>query len=154
MPKPSTGTDSDSSRSRVAATSRIDFTPAQTTVTGTAAERGEVGRLVPGVAGAAVHAAEPAGGEHPDAGQVGEVRRRGDRGRAGEAAASTGPRSRMLALTTSVVLGDPHQRVVVEPDPDRPVDDGDRGRDGPGAPYRVLDLAGGARRSTRSAGRG
>ena len=51
-------------------------------------------------------------------------------------------------------LGDPHELVVGEPDPDRAVDDGDRGRHRASAPYRVLDLARRSPRSSRWAARG
>ena len=155
VPKPITGTDSDSSRSSVAGTSRIDFTPAHTTVTGTCGQRVEVGRLVPGLAGAAVHAAQPTGGEDPDAGQVGQVRRRRHRRRPGQPLGSApAPRSRMLVLTTSSSSATRTSRSSSRPDPDRAVDDGDRGGHRAGAAYRVLDLAGGGSRWSRWAARG
>ena len=66
--------------------SRIDFTPAHTTQIPTPRQRAQVGRLVERVARAAVHAAEPAGGEHADARALGQMRGRGDRRRAVAAA--------------------------------------------------------------------
>ena len=58
------------------------------------AERGQVGRLVPAVARLAVHAAEPAGGEHADPGAHGERGGGGDGGRAGRAAGPSRPPGR------------------------------------------------------------
>ena len=63
----------------MAATSRIDFTPAQTTTIPVRASVVEVGRLVPAVARVAVHAAEAAGGEDADARARREVGGGGDR---------------------------------------------------------------------------
>ena len=62
--------------------SRMLFTPAQTTATDVVDELGEVGGHVVRRLGAAVHAAEPAGHEHADAGEGGEPHRRGDGRRA------------------------------------------------------------------------
>ena len=124
------GTESVSSRSRVAPTSRIDFTPAQTTTIGVARQRRQVGRLVEGARGAAVDAAQAAGGEDADArpgGQRGRSRRRSWRRRGRCAAARA--RSRRLSLATPSSQGDPLQRGVVQADPHHAVEHGDGGRD-------------------------
>ena len=89
-----------------AGTSRIDFTPAQTTVIGGGGQREQVGRLVPGVAGVAVHAAEAAGREDVDAGQRGEVGGRGDGGGAMPAAGRHGRQVARAHLDDVVAAGD------------------------------------------------
>ena len=68
VPKTSTVTLRVSRRSSVARMSRIDLTPAETTVIGAAGEDPEVGRLVERLAGVAVHAPDAAGGEYADPG--------------------------------------------------------------------------------------
>ena len=85
-----------------------------------------------------------AGGEDPDTGQVRHVGRGRDRGRAREALGEHRPEVAHAGLDDPVLLRDPDQRVVGETDPDRPVDDRDRRRHRPGAPYGGLDLARGA----------
>ena len=106
-----------------------------------ARERCEVGRLVPGQVRAAVHAAEPAGGEHPDAGAGGEV---GGRGDGGGAHAPAGRDARELAharLDGVGVARQSLQRRVVQTDVRRTVDDRDRSGHGPTVADRLLDVA-------------
>ena len=112
----------------MAATSRIDFTPAQTTVMPVAASVARSADSSQRLARAAVHAAEPAGGEHADAGARGEVRGRGDRGGGRAAARDHGREVAHARLGDVVAEGERLERVVVEPDADDAVDDGDRGR--------------------------
>ena len=129
----------------MAPTSRIDFTPAHTTSTGV---RDSVVRSADSsqrVARAAVHAAEPAGGEDPDAG----ARRRGARSRRRSwrrprRAAATTAMSRTLTFVDVGVAGHPLEGGVVEPDPGLAVDDGDRRRHRAAVAHRGLDLAGDA----------
>ena len=56
----------------------MDFAPAQTTITGVERQLFKVGRDVHGRLGTAMHAADAAGGEHLDAGHVGDDHRGGD----------------------------------------------------------------------------
>ena len=110
--KPATLTPSVSSRSSVAPTSRIDFTPAQTTQIGSrasasrSADSSHVSRAL------AVHAAEAAGGEHADARLRGEVRGGGDRGRPVVRAAAASGRSRTLELRDALAGRQQLQRRV------------------------------------------
>ena len=62
----------------------------------------EIRGLVPAVTRAAMHAAQPAGGEHGDARGRRQVRGRGDRRPAVPARAASTATSRTLTLTTSV----------------------------------------------------
>ena len=120
---PSTGTDSVSSRSRVAGTSRIDFTPAHTTVTGAAASAAR---------SADSSQVSRAPRCTPPSPPVANTRMPASRARYAVAAtvvapvsprASDRPEVADAGLHDALVLGDPHQRVVGEPDPDRAVDD-------------------------------
>ena len=81
-----TGTPLVSSTSSVLGISRIALAPAQTTATGRAAQLFEIGRNIEGQFRAAMHAADAAGGEQPDARHVGRLHRGGD-GRARRCAA-------------------------------------------------------------------
>ena len=85
----------------------------------------QVGRLVERVGRAAVHAAEPARGEHADAGERGEVRRRSHRGR-GARAARLDDRQVAHARLGEVLVGDAPHALVVEADPRDAVEHGDR----------------------------
>ena len=90
--------------------SRIDFTPALTSVIGRGRERAEVGGLVEGLARAPVHAAEAARRHDPDARAMREPRgarrrwcpRRGPaRGRSAGRARSPSPRARRCRAARS-----------------------------------------------------
>ena len=105
-------------------------------------QRGEVGRLVPRVARAAVHAAEAAGREDRDPGPGRKMRGGGD-GR-GAHPAARGHRGDVADadLGDVRVAGDAAERLVVQPDASRAVDDGDGRRHRAAGPHGVLDLAG------------
>ena len=96
---------------------------------GEGGERAEVGGLVEGLLRVAMDAAEAARGEHPDAGAMGEVRRRRDRRPGAEPldAAMTG-RSRRLAFTTPSALESRSISAADSPTVGTPVDDADRRR--------------------------
>ena len=126
----------------MAGTSRMDFTPAETTVMAVDAERGEVGRLVERVAGTPVHAPEPAGGEHVDADQRRQLG--GGRHRGGAVTTTGHDHGHVADAGLDDVVGTGHdgERIVIEPDPHDAVDDGDGGRHGTLRPHHALDLVG------------
>ena len=88
-----------------------------------------------------MHAAEPAGSEHADAGAHGEHRRRRDGRRAVHAAGDRGREVAHAALDDVLALGDRLERGVVEPDPHLAADHGDRRGNGAGRAHHGLDLA-------------
>ena len=130
-----------SSRSSVAPTSRIDFTPAQTTVIGVpasvprSADSSHVSRASrctppsPPVANTPMPARTASA--EVAATVVAPCARRGARGEVAHA-----------ALDDVLRAGDRRQRGVVEPDADLPADERDRGRHGARRAHRRLDLAG------------
>ncbi len=104
-------------------------------------QREQVGRLVPRVAGIAVHAAEAAGREHVDAYLCGQMGRRRDSCRAMAGARCHGRQVARTHLDDLVAAGDLRQRVVVQPDARGTRHERDRRRDRAGGPHGVLDLA-------------
>ncbi len=121
--------------------SRIDLTPADTTVIAAAPEDPEVGRLVEGRAGVAMHAADPAGGEHADAGLRGEQRGRGD---GGAAARGTGHRDRKVAdaeLQRPIAARQPLELLRLEADVRHAVEHRDRRRNRTPFGHRLLEFA-------------
>ena len=106
--------------------SRIDFTPAHTTQIPARASVPRSADSSNVSLRAAVHAAEPARGEHADAGAVGEVRGRGDGRRAVLPARDHGGQVADAALGDLAGVGERLQRLVVEPDPDLAAEDRDR----------------------------
>ena len=128
--QPSTGTPRVSSSSAVAATSRMDLTPDDTTSGRGAGDLRQVGRDVQGGGEAAVHPAGAAGGHEPDPGQPAHGQRAADRGRAQRAlhhaggqvpgARPCGPTRPRSANRLQLGLG--------QPGPQHAVHDADRGR--------------------------
>ena len=122
--------------------SRIDFTPAHTTQIPTRASVPRSADSSNVLARAAVHAAEPAGGEHADA------RRARPGARSRRRSSRRTPRAREhrrevahAALGDAVGVGERVQRVVVEPDPHLAAEDRDRRRHRAVCAHDVLDLA-------------
>ena len=129
-----------SSRSRVAPTSRIDFTPAHTTSTPVrdsvvrSADSSKVScapRWTP---------PSPPVAKTVMPGPGGEVCGRGDGRRAHAAAGRDGGQLADADLDRVLVVGEPVERRVVEPDPGLAVDDGDGRRHGTAVADRLLEL--------------
>jgi len=104
-------------------------------------ERVEVGRLVPAVARAAVHAAQPAGGEDVDAGPGRQPRGRGDRGRAVSAAGRHDGEVAHAALDDVLARRHQRQRLLVQPDARLAAHHRDRRRHGALGAHGRLQLA-------------
>ena len=107
---------------------------------GRAGQRGQVRRLVPGIAGQPVHATQAAGREHPDAGPGGQMCGGGYGGRA--VAAESGDRGDFTDahLGHLVDACDHPQRLVVQPDPRHPAHECDGGRKRSAVADSLLDL--------------
>ena len=126
----------------MAGTSRIDFTPAHTTSDRSPGERAEVGGDVERARRAAVHPAQPAGGEHGDAGPMGQGRRGGDGGRRRCCPAPRPPRRRAPTACDGGVLAQSVQVGFAEPDVHATVQHGDGGGNRARRPHRRLDVVG------------
>ena len=136
-----------SRRSRVAGTSRIDFTPAQTTVTSVVAERCRSADSSQVLRASRCTPPRP---------PVAKTVMPAGRARCEVAAtvvapmpprAATVARSRVLTLTTSSAVGDLRQGIVVEAEQARPSTRAIGGRDGAAPAYGLLDLTRDARGS-------
>ena len=121
-------------------TSRIDLTPAQTTMIGVRASVARSADSSKRHVRLAVHPAEAAGGEHADARTRGQVRGRGDRGRAVPAARQRPARGRARCTLTTPPPATTCAAPLVEPDPDLARHQGDRRRNGPLHPHGGLQL--------------
>ena len=128
-------------RSSVAAMSRIDLTPAETTVIGTSDSTLRSADSSKLCSGAAVDAAQTAGGEDPDAGVVGDERRRCDGGGTA-AAARQHDREVAHAQLGQVLGGDALQLVIGEPGLELAVEHRDGGGHDVGFDQQLLEPSG------------
>ena len=142
-PKAITGTPRVSSTSRVFGRSRIALAPEATTVTGVSASSIEVGGDVEARLGAAVHAADAAGGEDLDAGQAGADHRGGNGGGAGPAFGECHGEVGARELADVRGGGEGGEAVGVEADADGAVHHRDRRRGGAEGADLRLNGAGG-----------
>ena len=134
--------------------SRIDLTPAETTVIRQLAEDPEVGRLVERGAGVAVHAADPAGGEHADPRLRGEQRGGGDGRAAGRALRHRHRQVSGAELQRAIGARQPLELVGLEPHMRHAVEHRDRRGHGAAIGDGPLELERRAGRSRGAAARG